>query len=123
MNYIIAIDQGTTSSRTILFDEKCNIIDVAQMEISLTFPKSGWVEQNPDEIWLSVLETIKKIENKHDLNIILDIKENDKSDEYFGICKFLQESYKKDSNFGISEYVSYKLGKPLTILIREEAIE
>ena len=70
-----------------------------------------------------VLETIKKIENKHDLNIILDIKENDKSDEYFGICKFLQESYKKDSNFGISEYVSYKLGKPLTNLIREEAIE
>lgn len=73
MKYIIAIDQGTTSSRTILFDEKCNIVDVAQMEISLTFPKSGWVEQNPDEIWLSVLETIKKV--IQNLNIDLnDIK-------------------------------------------------
>lgn len=70
-----------------------------------------------------VLEIIRKIENKHDLNIVLDIKENDKSDEYFGICKFLQETYKKDSNFGISEYVSYKLYKPLTNLIREEYIE
>ena len=68
MNYIIAIDQGTTSSRTILFDEKCNIIDVAQMEISLTFPKSGWVEQNPDEIWLSVLETIKKVLQNQNIN-------------------------------------------------------
>ena len=73
MKYIIAIDQGTTSSRTILFDEKCNIVDVAQMEISLTYPKSGWVEQNANEIWLSVLETIKKV--IQNLNIDLnDIK-------------------------------------------------
>lgn len=70
-----------------------------------------------------VLETIKRIEKKYELNIVLDIKESDKSNEYFGICKFLQESYKKDSNFGISEYVSYKLCKPLTNIIREENIE
>lgn len=69
-----------------------------------------------------VLKTIKNKENEYDIKITLDINENDKGDEYFGICKFLQETYKKDSNFGISEYVSYKLSKPLTNLIREEEI-
>ena len=61
MKYIISIDQGTTSSRAILFDEKCNIINIKQMEISLNYPKSGWVEQNADEIWKSVYEILKEI--------------------------------------------------------------
>ncbi len=61
MKYIISIDQGTTSSRAILFDEKCNIIDVCQMEISLNFPENNWVEQNPDELWKSVYEVIKEL--------------------------------------------------------------
>ncbi|WP_371025144.1 AAA family ATPase [Paraclostridium ghonii] len=70
-----------------------------------------------------VLKTIRTIEKKYNIKIILDIHEDDKGDEYFGICKFLQESYQKDSNFGISEYVSYKLFKPLTNLIREENLK
>ena len=61
MKYIISIDQGTTSSRAILFDEKCNIVNIKQMEISLNYPKSGWVEQNADEIWKSVYEVLKEI--------------------------------------------------------------
>ncbi|MFR3568963.1 MAG: AAA family ATPase [Paraclostridium sordellii] len=69
-----------------------------------------------------VLKTIRDKETEYEIKIILDINENDKSDEYFGICKFLQETYKKDSNFGISEYVSYKLSKPITNFIREEEI-
>lgn len=61
MKYIIAIDQGTTSSRAILFDEKCNIINVKQMEISLSYRKNDWVEQNADEIWQSVFHVVKEI--------------------------------------------------------------
>lgn len=59
--YVLAIDQGTTSSRAIIFDEKGkNIID-SQMEVSLICPKSGWVEQNPLEIWETVYEVIKEV--------------------------------------------------------------
>lgn len=61
MKYIIAIDQGTTSSRAILFDEKSNIVGIEQMEISLSFPKNDWVEQNGLEIWQSVYEVIKEV--------------------------------------------------------------
>ena len=63
MKYIIAIDQGTTSTRSILFDEYCNVVAVDQMEISLNFPKNGWVEQNPEEIWQTVYLTIKDVIN------------------------------------------------------------
>ncbi|HCX03068.1 MAG TPA: glycerol kinase, partial [Clostridiales bacterium] len=45
--YILALDQGTTSSRSILFDKKGNIIEVAQKEFSQIYPKSGWVEHDP----------------------------------------------------------------------------
>ncbi len=73
MKYVIAIDQGTTSSRSILFDEFCNIVSVDQMEISLNFPKNGWVEQNPEEIWQSVYLTLKDIINKSNIDVT-DIK-------------------------------------------------
>ena len=53
--YIMAIDQGTTSSRCIIFDKKGNIVSLAQKEFTQYFPKSGWVEQNPNEIWSSEL--------------------------------------------------------------------
>lgn len=49
--YILALDQGTTSSRAILFDKKGSIISVAQKEFKQYFPKPGWVEHNPVEIW------------------------------------------------------------------------
>ncbi len=54
---ILAIDQGTTSSRAIVFDSKQSIIGLAQKEFSQHFPKSGWVEHDPEEIWQSVIET------------------------------------------------------------------
>ena len=69
MKYIIAIDQGTTSSRAILFDEKCNIINIKQMEISLSFQKSDWVEQNADELWRSVYEVVKEIILTSNVNV------------------------------------------------------
>ncbi len=51
--YILALDQGTTSSRAILFDKKGEIKAVAQKEFEQIFPKPGWVEHNPKEIWSS----------------------------------------------------------------------
>lgn len=51
--YVIALDQGTTSSRTIIFDKEQNIVGVAQKEFTQFYPKQGWVEHNPMEIWSS----------------------------------------------------------------------
>ena len=51
MSYILALDQGTTSSRAIVFDKESQIISVAQKEFTQIFPKSGWVEHDPQEIW------------------------------------------------------------------------
>ena len=49
--YVLALDQGTTSSRAILFDSDSNIVAVAQKEFTQIFPKPGWVEHNAEEIW------------------------------------------------------------------------
>ena len=51
MKHILAFDQGTTSSRAIVFDNTGQILSVAQQEVTQIFPKNGWVEHNPDEIW------------------------------------------------------------------------
>ncbi|MBP3611357.1 MAG: glycerol kinase GlpK [Lachnospiraceae bacterium] len=53
--YIMALDQGTTSSRCILFDRKGNLCSMAQREFEQIYPKPGWVEHNPREIWSSQL--------------------------------------------------------------------
>ena len=49
--YVIALDQGTTSSRAIVFDREQNILDVSQKEFTQIYPHEGWVEHNPMEIW------------------------------------------------------------------------
>ncbi|MBR0420688.1 MAG: glycerol kinase GlpK [Erysipelotrichaceae bacterium] len=59
--YILAIDQGTTSTRAILFDKEQNVVKVAQKEITNYFPEPGWVEQDANEIWLSTLSVIAQI--------------------------------------------------------------
>ena len=64
---IIAIDQGTTSSRSIVFGKSMEIVSVAQQEFEQHFPKPGCVEHNPEDIWQSVLETIKQALAKADL--------------------------------------------------------
>ena len=57
MKYILALDQGTTSSRAIIFDDKSAVVSVAQKEYRQIFPKSGWVEHDPNEIWESQKKT------------------------------------------------------------------
>lgn len=64
MSYILSIDQGTTSTRAIVFDKKGNIIAVAQQEITQYFPKPGWVEHNPVEIWETVQSTVREVVEK-----------------------------------------------------------
>ncbi len=62
--FILALDQGTTSSRAIIFDREGKIISTAQKEFRQYFPKPGWVEHDAEEIWTSqyevALEAIKK---------------------------------------------------------------
>jgi glycerol kinase len=59
--YILSIDQGTTSSRAIVFDKKGNIIAVAQQEFTQFFPKPGWVEHDANEIWQSVQNVVREV--------------------------------------------------------------
>ncbi|MBR4470223.1 MAG: glycerol kinase GlpK [Erysipelotrichaceae bacterium] len=59
--YVLAIDQGTTSTRAIIFDAKQNVVKVAQKEITNFFPHPGWVEQDANEIWLSTLAVMAQI--------------------------------------------------------------
>ena len=59
--FLVAIDQGTTSTRVILFDLEGNIKFRSQFEFNQYFPKNGWVEHNPNEIWLTTLKALKKV--------------------------------------------------------------
>ncbi|MGL4811214.1 MAG: glycerol kinase GlpK, partial [Beijerinckiaceae bacterium] len=58
-SYLLAIDQGTTSSRAILFDATLAIVAVAQEEFTQHYPQSGWVEHDPEEIWTSTLDVCR----------------------------------------------------------------
>ena len=64
--YVIAMDQGTTSSRAILFDRQGEILSMVQREFKQIFPKPGWVEHDPMEIWSTqmgvTMEAIQKID-------------------------------------------------------------
>jgi glycerol kinase len=57
--YILAIDQGTTSSRAILFDQNTKIVSLAQEEFSQHFPHSGWVEHDPEDLWNTTVSTCR----------------------------------------------------------------
>jgi glycerol kinase len=58
--YVLAIDQGTTSTRAILFDAALDPVAIAQQEFPQHYPAPGWVEHDPDEIWTSVVETCRE---------------------------------------------------------------
>ena len=64
MKYILSIDAGTTSSRTIIFDNNANQIGVSQFEFSQLFPKKGWVEHDANEIWSTQIKSIKDVLEK-----------------------------------------------------------
>lgn len=66
--YILALDQGTTSSRTILVNDKGEISGVAQQEFTQVFPQSGWVEHDPLEIWSTQIGTLSRVMKEHNVN-------------------------------------------------------
>ncbi|MCP2031609.1 glycerol kinase [Okibacterium sp. HSC-33S16] len=66
-DYVIAIDQGTTSSRAIIFDKSGSIISTGQLEHEQIFPKAGWVEHDPAEIWNNTREVIGQALSKANL--------------------------------------------------------
>ena len=61
MSFILAIDQGTTSSRSIIFDKNLKIIGSAQEEYTQHFPQSGWVEHNPKDLLETTIGTCKSV--------------------------------------------------------------
>ncbi|WP_078577393.1 glycerol kinase GlpK [Salipaludibacillus agaradhaerens] len=66
--YVLALDQGTTSSRAILFDKEGQIVDIAQREFKQIFPKPGWVEHNANEIWSSILGVMAEVLNNRNVS-------------------------------------------------------
>src|SRR5258706_6235465 len=67
MKYIIAIDQGTTSSRALLFNERGEIAGTAQQEFTQFVPRSGWVEHDPEEIWSTQKDVLHKVIRDHSI--------------------------------------------------------
>lgn len=67
--YILALDQGTTSSRSMVFDKQGNIISVAQKEFKQLFPQPGWVEHDPNEIWSTQFGTMAEAVAKAHINM------------------------------------------------------
>ena len=59
--YLIALDEGTTSARSIIFDQSANIIAVSQKEFTQIYPQAGWVEQDPMEIYASQYATLTEV--------------------------------------------------------------
>lgn len=70
MRYILSIDQGTSSSRAIVFDENANAVACSQKEFPQHFPQSGWVEHNPDDIWESVREVALEASAGYEISAI-----------------------------------------------------
>ena len=66
--YILSIDQGTTSTRAMVFDQHANIVSVAQKEFTQHYPQSGWVEHDAEEIWTTTVEVCKQALNKAENN-------------------------------------------------------
>ncbi|MBR4180441.1 MAG: glycerol kinase, partial [Treponema sp.] len=66
--FILALDQGTTSSRAVVFNKNVEKIAVAQREFQQYFPKPGWVEHNPEDIFISQLSVMKEAVMKADLS-------------------------------------------------------
>ncbi|HYD19096.1 MAG TPA: glycerol kinase GlpK [Patescibacteria group bacterium] len=66
--FILAIDQGTTSTRAILFDENGHITGISQKELQLYYPDNGWVEQNPEDIWADTQYVCQGVMQQHSIH-------------------------------------------------------
>jgi glycerol kinase len=94
--YILALDQGTTSSRAILFDKNGGIVHTSQKEFKQYFPKSGWVEHNANEIWSSILAVIASVLSEKNIEA--------EQIEGIGITNQRETTVVWDKNTGIPVY-------------------
>ncbi|MBR9998680.1 MAG: glycerol kinase GlpK [Cyclobacteriaceae bacterium] len=92
MKYIIALDQGTTSSRAVLFNESGGIVDITLKEFTQIFPKPGWVEHDPEEIWKTQYDVL--------LNLIRRNKVDPASIAALGITNQRETTVVWDKNSG-----------------------
>ena len=67
MSFILAIDQGTSSSRALLFDPSLELVDSAQRDFTQHYPASGWVEHEPDDLLQTTLEVCKTVLARNDI--------------------------------------------------------
>jgi glycerol kinase len=68
MQYIVALDQGTTSSRAVLFDQQGQLIGIEQQEFNQYYPKPGWVEHDPEEIWETQWQVLQQLLKKYQVS-------------------------------------------------------
>ncbi|MGZ6259458.1 MAG: FGGY family carbohydrate kinase, partial [Candidatus Limnocylindrales bacterium] len=59
--YVLALDQGTSSSRAVLFDQGARPVAMAQREVACSFPRPGWVEQDPQALVTSLIEAAREV--------------------------------------------------------------
>ena len=64
MTYLLALDQGTSSSRSIVFDRGGHVLAMAQREVRQMYPQPGWVEHDPRDLWTTQLETAREVLKK-----------------------------------------------------------
>ena len=67
MSYIVSIDQGTTSTRCVLFDQNMKTVNISQIEFKQYFPHSGWVEHDPEDLWNTTVSSFKEVLKKSNL--------------------------------------------------------
>ena len=125
--YILSIDQGTTSSRVILFDNKFNIQDIIQEEFTQYFPRDGWVEHDAIEIWRSVKNLLKNILKNNSLNpypalfvIYNKITDSIKVTNMVGPLKHLQNKWffrQKGNNSEVDFHVDFELKNKILNLL------
>ena len=68
IGHLLAIDQGTTSSRAILFSSKLDVVAIAQKEFTQHFPQSGWVEHDPEDIWATTIAVVNEVLARADIS-------------------------------------------------------
>lgn len=113
---IFTCDYKNISLETVFGEELINKID------KILYTKDLNDNERNIVVRRRIIETINNVKEELSLDIMIDLNKDHLHNEYFGICKYLQESYKKDSNLSISEYIKYKLNNPLKNLILKENI-
>jgi len=113
--YIMALDQGTTSSRAILFDKSGKVFHSVQQEFTTYFPETGWVEQNAEELWSSILSVIS--------GVLTDKGISAEQIEGVGITNQRETTVVWDKNTGVPVYNAIVWQSRQTVGICEELRE